>query len=70
MVLEGLTVTPYIKVGNRSRMAYSLRWTGLVAPGHRAEPGKAGSHLRDGPQGGRVPDPGPRGRRQDVDPWR
>lgn len=33
-VLEGLTVTPYLKdVGNgRSRLAYSLRATGLSAP--------------------------------------
>lgn len=34
VVLEGLTVTPYLKeVGNgRQRIAYSLRATGLVAP--------------------------------------
>ena len=37
VVLEGLSVTPYIKDGNRSRIAYSLRCTGLVAPGRRAE---------------------------------
>src|ERR671916_749629 len=43
VVLEGLTVTPYIKEGNRPRIAYSLRCTGLAAPGARrsAEPGKA-----------------------------
>jgi hypothetical protein len=41
VVLEGLTVTPYIKDGNRPRIAYSLRCTGLAAPGRRAEPGKA-----------------------------
>ena len=37
VVLEGLTVTPYIKDGNRPRIAYSLRCTGLVAPGRRAD---------------------------------
>ena len=37
VVLEGLTVTPYIKDGPRPRIAYSLRCTGLVAPGRRAE---------------------------------
>jgi hypothetical protein len=36
-VLEGLSVTPYIKDGNRPRIAYSLRCTGLVAPVRRAE---------------------------------
>ena len=42
VVLEGLTVTPYIKDGNRPRIAYSLRCSGLAAPGRRsAEPGKA-----------------------------
>ena len=43
VVLEGLTVTPYIKDGNRPRIGYSLRCTGLAAPGARrsAEPGKA-----------------------------
>jgi hypothetical protein len=34
VVLEGLTVTPYIKDGNRPRIGYSLRATGLVAPKH------------------------------------
>ena len=37
VVLEGLTVTPYIKDGNRPRIAYSLRCTGLATPGRRAE---------------------------------
>jgi hypothetical protein len=37
VVLEGLTVTPYIKEGNRPRIAYSLRCTGLAAPDRRAE---------------------------------
>ena len=37
VVLEGLTVTPYIKEGSRPRIAYSLRCTGLAAPGRRAE---------------------------------
>ena len=32
VVLEGLTLTPYIKEGPRPRIAYSLRATGLVAP--------------------------------------
>lgn len=42
VVLEGLTVTPYIKDGNRPRIAYSLRCSGLVAPGRRsADAGKA-----------------------------
>ena len=36
-ILEGLSVTPYIKEGPRPRIAYSLRCTGLVAPGRRAE---------------------------------
>jgi hypothetical protein len=36
VVLEGLTVTPYIKEGNRPRIAYSLRCTGLAAPGRRS----------------------------------
>lgn len=40
VVLEGLTVTPYIKEGQRPRIAYSLRCTALVAPGRRAEPGR------------------------------
>ena len=40
VVLEGLTVTPYIKEGNRPRIAYSLRASGL-APAGRAEAGKA-----------------------------
>ena len=43
VVLEGLTITPYIKDGPRPRIAYSLRCTGLAAPGGRrsADPGKA-----------------------------
>jgi hypothetical protein len=45
VVLEGLTVTPYLKdVGNgRQRIAYSLRATGMAAPraGRSVEAGKA-----------------------------
>lgn len=42
VVLEGLTVTPYIKEGQRPRIAYSLRCTGLAAPGRRSvDTGKA-----------------------------
>src|SRR5918998_1758076 len=41
VVLEGLTVTPYIKDGNRPRIAYSLRCTALAAPVRRADPNKA-----------------------------
>jgi hypothetical protein len=37
VVLEGLTVTPYIAEGSRPRIAYSLRCTGLAAPGRRAD---------------------------------
>ena len=37
VVLEGLTVTPYIKDGPRPKIAYSLRATGLAAPGKHAE---------------------------------
>ena len=37
VVLEGLTVTPYIKDGPRPRIGYSLRCTGLAAPGRRAD---------------------------------
>jgi hypothetical protein len=41
VILEGLTVTPYVKEGT-NRIAYSLRCTGLSAPGRRsADPGKA-----------------------------
>jgi hypothetical protein len=40
VVLEGLTITPYIKEGSRPRIAYSLRASGL-APVGRAEAGKA-----------------------------
>lgn len=32
VVLEGLTVTPYIKDGKFPKIAYSLRATGLAAP--------------------------------------
>lgn len=32
VVLEGLTITPYIKDGARPRIGYSLRATGLGAP--------------------------------------
>jgi hypothetical protein len=38
VVLEGLTVTPYIKDGSRPRIGYSLRATGLAAPGRAARP--------------------------------
>ena len=41
VVLEGLTVTPYIKDGPRPRIGYSLRCTGLVSPGRRADTNKA-----------------------------
>ena len=42
VVLESLTVTPYIADGPRPKIAYSLRCTGLAAPGRRsADPGKA-----------------------------
>ena len=41
VVLEGLTVTPYIKDGSRPRIGYSLRCTGLAAPRRGAEQGKA-----------------------------
>jgi hypothetical protein len=37
VVLEGLMVTPYVKDGPRPRIGYSLRCTGLAAPGRRAE---------------------------------
>ena len=36
VVLEGLTVTPYIKDGPRPKIGYSLRATGLAAPGRSA----------------------------------
>jgi len=36
VVLENLTVTPYIKEGPRPKLAYSLRATGLVSPGRAA----------------------------------
>jgi hypothetical protein len=36
VVLEGLTVTPYIKDGARPKIGYSLRATGLAAPGRQA----------------------------------
>ena len=42
LVLENLTVTSYIADGPRPKIAYSLRCTGLAAPGRRsAEQGKA-----------------------------
>jgi hypothetical protein len=43
VVLEGLTVTPYLKdVGNgRQRIGYSLRATGLAAPRRGEAAGKA-----------------------------
>ena len=43
VLLEGLTVTPYLKdVGNgRQRIAYSLRASGLSAPRRQSETGKA-----------------------------
>jgi hypothetical protein len=40
VILEGLTITPYIKDGERPKIAYSLRATGLV-PARRHEQGKA-----------------------------
>jgi hypothetical protein len=40
VLLEGLTVTPYIKDGKFPKIAYSLRATGLAAP-KRADAGKA-----------------------------
>lgn len=40
VVLEGLTVTPYIKDGKFPKIAYSLRATGLAAP-KRVDAGKA-----------------------------
>jgi hypothetical protein len=36
VILEGLTVTPYIKDGARPKIGYSLRATGLAAPGRQA----------------------------------
>ena len=36
LVLENLTVTAYIADGPRPKIAYSLRCTGLAAPGRRA----------------------------------
>ena len=36
LVLEGLTVTAYIADGPRPKVAYSLRCSGLAAPGRRA----------------------------------
>jgi hypothetical protein len=36
VVLENLTVTPYIKEGPRPKIGYSLRATGLAAPGRQA----------------------------------
>ena len=42
LVLENLTVTSYIADGSRPKIAYSLRCTGLAAPGRRsADQGKA-----------------------------
>ena len=42
VVLQGLTVTPYIADGPRPKIAYSLKCTALVAPGRRsADQGKA-----------------------------
>ena len=43
VVLENLTVTPYIADGPRPKIAYSLRCTGLAAPGARrsVDQGKA-----------------------------
>lgn len=40
VLLEGLTVTPYIKDGNRPKIGYSLRATGLAAP-RRVDASKA-----------------------------
>jgi hypothetical protein len=41
VVLEGLTVTPYIKDGARPKIGYSLRATGLAAPGRQARSSSA-----------------------------
>jgi hypothetical protein len=41
VVLEGLTITPYIKDGPKPKIGYSLRCTGLAAPGRRADTNKA-----------------------------
>jgi hypothetical protein len=41
VVLEGLTITPYIKDGPRPKIGYSLRCTALSAPGRRADTNKA-----------------------------
>jgi hypothetical protein len=41
VVLEGLTITPYIAEGPRPRIAYSLRCTALAAPGRRPDTNKA-----------------------------
>jgi hypothetical protein len=41
VVLEGLSITPYIKEGTRPKIGYSLRCTGLAAPGRRTDAGKA-----------------------------
>ena len=41
VLLEGLSVTPYIKEGNRPKIGYSLRCTGLAAPRRAADAGKA-----------------------------
>jgi len=43
VVLEGLTVTPYLKEqGSFSRVAYSLRATGMSAPGRAGRRGSSG----------------------------
>ena len=42
VVLQGMTVTPYIADGPRPKIVFSLKCTGLVAPGRRsADQGKA-----------------------------
>ena len=41
VVLEGLTITPYIKDGPQPKIGYSLRCTGLASPGRRADTNKA-----------------------------
>ena len=41
VVLEGMVVQPYLKDGPRPRIAYSLRASGLAAPGRAVKPAAA-----------------------------
>jgi hypothetical protein len=54
VVLDGVTVTPYLKeVGNgRSKIAYSLRASGMRAPGKAAKPAAGSSGASTGTAGG------------------